>query len=96
MWVFEEEYEGKPLSQVINQTRENPRYLPGIHLGENVIAEPNLDKAIRGATALVLVLPHQFLRGVLKQLKGKVSADAKAVSLIKVNPSCGRRQMHFF
>jgi len=84
MWIFEEDYEGRPLSQVINETHENPRYLPGIPLGENVIAEPNIDKAMNGATALVLVLPHQFLRGVLKQLKGKVSSDAKAVSLIKV------------
>jgi glycerol-3-phosphate dehydrogenase (NAD+) len=84
MWIFEEDYEGKPLSQVINETHENPRYLPGIQLGDNVIAEPNIDKAMKGATALVLVLPHQFLRGVLKQLKGKVNGDAKAVSLIKV------------
>ncbi len=28
MYVFEEDYKGKPLSQVINETHENPKYLP--------------------------------------------------------------------
>ncbi|KIM32384.1 hypothetical protein M408DRAFT_326972 [Serendipita vermifera MAFF 305830] len=83
MWIFEEDYEGKPLSQVINETHENPRYLPGIHLGDNVIAQPNMEEALKDATALIFVLPHQFLRGVLKQLKGKVNENARAVSLIK-------------
>jgi glycerol-3-phosphate dehydrogenase (NAD+) len=76
MWVFEEDYEGKPLSQVINETHENPRYLPGIKLGENVIAEPDVEKAVEQATALIFVMPHQFLRRSIKGLKGKVRSDA--------------------
>lgn len=83
MWIFEEDYEGKLLSHVINETHENPRYLPGIQLGENVVAQPDIDQAMKDATALVFVLPHQFLRGVLKQLKGKVNETARGVSLIK-------------
>ncbi len=32
---------------------------------------------------LVFVLPHQFIRGICKQLKGKVHPDAHAISMIK-------------
>jgi glycerol-3-phosphate dehydrogenase (NAD+) len=83
MWVYEEDYEGRLLSEVVNETHINPRYLPGIFLGENVVAQPDLASAVKDATALVVVLPHQFFKGILKQLKGKVNEDAKAVSLIK-------------
>ena len=91
MWVFEEDYGGKPLSQVINETHENPRYLPGINLGENVIAEPDVEKAVNQATALIFVMPHQFLRRIIKGLKGKVRSDARGVSLVKVSYSSAMR-----
>ncbi|KAG9101378.1 glycerol-3-phosphate dehydrogenase [Ceratobasidium sp. 370] len=83
MYVYEENIEGRPLSALINETHENPKYLPGVQLGSNVVAEPSLLKAIEGATALVIVLPHQFLRWVLKEMHGHVSPLARAVSLIK-------------
>lgn len=83
MWVFEEDYEGKPLTRVINETHMNPRYLPDIPLGDNVTAEPDLGKALKDATALVFVMPHQFFRKALDGIKGKVSQNARAVSLIK-------------
>ncbi|QRV90746.1 NAD-dependent glycerol-3-phosphate dehydrogenase C-terminus [Ceratobasidium sp. AG-Ba] len=83
MYVYEEDINGRPLSALINETHENVKYLPGIQLGSNVVAEPNLLKAIEGATALVVVLPHQFLPSVLKEIKGHVSPLARAVSLIK-------------
>lgn len=67
MYVFEEDYNGKPLSQVINETHENPKYLPGCKLPDNVIANPNPVDAVKDATLLVFVLPHQFIRSVCKQ-----------------------------
>ena len=42
MWVFEEEVGGRKLSQLINETHENVKYLPGIDLGKNVRAVPDL------------------------------------------------------
>lgn len=39
--------------------RSSPYSLPGIKLPENVVAVPDLVKAVEGATALVFVLPHQ-------------------------------------
>jgi glycerol-3-phosphate dehydrogenase (NAD+) len=51
------------LPQVINETHENPRYLPGVHLGSNVIAEPDLATAVSGADLIIICAPHQFLHG---------------------------------
>jgi glycerol-3-phosphate dehydrogenase (NAD+) len=86
MWVFEEHVNGKPLTQIINQTHVNVKYLPGIDLGENVYAEPDLSTALKDATALVVVLPHQFLRKTLEQMKNTLNGrqgGIRAVTLIK-------------
>lgn len=39
--------------------------------------------AVKDATMLVFVVPHQFVEGVCKQLVGKVSPHVEAISLIK-------------
>ncbi len=49
--------------QVINDTHENPAYMPGIDLGSNVVATPDLSEAVKGADAIVLCVPHQFVHG---------------------------------
>jgi glycerol-3-phosphate dehydrogenase (NAD+) len=90
MWVHEELVNGTPLTQIINETHENIKYLPGIRLPENVIAEPCIQKAVKEATLLIFVLPHQFLTNICQQMKGHISPQARAVSLIKgihVTPS---------
>jgi len=83
MWVYEEDYQGQKLTQVINTTHENPHYLPGISLGDNVIADPSLDSTVKDADVIIFCAPHQFLRGLCKQLIGKIKPDAFAISLIK-------------
>ncbi|CCO27268.1 glycerol-3-phosphate dehydrogenase (NAD+) [Rhizoctonia solani AG-1 IB] len=62
MFVHEEEFDGKPLSSIINEKHENVKYLSGVQLGSNVKAEPDLIKAIKGATALIVVVPHQGVK----------------------------------
>ncbi|KMS98217.1 hypothetical protein BVRB_4g094790 [Beta vulgaris subsp. vulgaris] len=84
MWVFDETLpSGEKLSEVINRTNVNVKYLPGTQLGKNVIAEPDLHHAVRDANMLVFVTPHQFLEGVCKRLVGKLKGDIEAISLIK-------------
>lgn len=85
MWVFEELYEGKKLSAIINDTHENPKYLPGVELPDTVVAVADPIEATRDATHLVFVLPHQFLERLCRTLKqsGVVRADAVSISLIK-------------
>ncbi|XP_024977917.1 glycerol-3-phosphate dehydrogenase [NAD(+)] [Cynara cardunculus var. scolymus] len=84
MWVFEEKLpSGEKLTDVINRTNENVKYLPGIKLGSNVVADPDLENAVRDANMLVFVTPHQFMEGICKRLVGKIRGDAQAISLIK-------------
>uniref|UniRef100_A0A6I9QPZ1 Glycerol-3-phosphate dehydrogenase [NAD(+)] n=2 Tax=Elaeis guineensis var. tenera TaxID=51953 RepID=A0A6I9QPZ1_ELAGV len=84
MWVYEETlHTGEKLSEVINQTNENVKYLPGIKLGNNVIADPDLENAVKEANMLVFVTPHQFVAGICKRLVGKIRPGTEAISLIK-------------
>lgn len=67
-WVFPEKVvhagEEACLTDVINKEHENVKYLPGVKLPENVRAESDLKEAVRSATILVFVLPHQVSREV--------------------------------
>ncbi|XP_062105574.1 glycerol-3-phosphate dehydrogenase [NAD(+)] [Humulus lupulus] len=84
MWVFEETLpSGEKLTEVINRTNENVKYLPGIKLGRNVVADPDLENAVKDANMLVFVTPHQFMEGICRRLVGKVREDVEAISLIK-------------
>ncbi|BBH00476.1 NAD-dependent glycerol-3-phosphate dehydrogenase family protein [Prunus dulcis] len=84
MWVFEETLpSGEKLTDAINRNNENVKYLPGIKLGKNVVADPDLDNAVNGANMLVFVTPHQFMEGICKRLVGKIKGDVEAISLIK-------------
>lgn len=38
--------QGSKLTEVINQQHENPKYLPGISLGKNTIADPDLESTV--------------------------------------------------
>lgn len=64
--------QGRPLTEVINETHENPKYMPGVGLGTNVVATPDLTKAVEGADVIVLCVAHQYMRQTVKKLAGKV------------------------
>ena len=91
MWVFEEDvqinnnhHQTAKLSNVINEQHENIKYLPGVKLPENVKAIPNLEEAVRDATVLIFVLPHQFLPKLLPTIRAHVNPTrCHGISLIK-------------
>ncbi|KAJ1339004.1 glycerol-3-phosphate dehydrogenase (NAD(+)) [Batrachochytrium salamandrivorans] len=83
MWVFEEIVQGQRLSDIINSTHENIKYLPNIKIPDNVVAVPELLNSVEDATLLVFVIPHQFVKGVCDQLKDKIAKGTRAISLIK-------------
>ncbi|KAI5452315.1 glycerol-3-phosphate dehydrogenase [Naganishia albida] len=83
MWVFEEDVNGRKLTEIINETHINEKYLPGVKLPENVHATSDLEEAVKDATAFIFVLPHQFLGKTIEQLKGKIAPGAKGITLIK-------------
>ncbi|XP_071499167.1 glycerol-3-phosphate dehydrogenase [NAD(+)], cytoplasmic-like [Diadema antillarum] len=83
MWVFEEMVNGKKLTEIINETHINEKYLPGHVIPDNVVAIPDVAEAAKGANILVFVLPHQFVPKICESLKGKIDSDVMAISLIK-------------
>ncbi|KAG5672269.1 hypothetical protein PVAND_002409 [Polypedilum vanderplanki] len=83
MYVYEEMVNGKKLSEIINETHENVKYLPNHKLPTTIIAVPDLLKAVEDADILIFVIPHQFVKNVGNQLAGKIKNTAIALSLIK-------------
>ncbi|KAL8278951.1 hypothetical protein RQP46_008620 [Phenoliferia psychrophenolica] len=61
MWCFEEQVNGRPLTEQFNELHENIKYLPGIKIADHVRATPDLLEAVRGADALIFVLPQYRL-----------------------------------
>lgn len=51
---------GRNLTDVINTTHKNERYLPDIKLPKNLVAVANLKKVVEGASLIVFVVPHQL------------------------------------
>ena len=37
MYVYEEMFDGRKLSEIINTDHENPKYMPGVKLPDNVV-----------------------------------------------------------
>ncbi|KAK9476726.1 NAD-dependent glycerol-3-phosphate dehydrogenase N-terminus-domain-containing protein [Lipomyces japonicus] len=83
MWVFEELVDGRKLTEIINTTHENVKYLKSIRLPVNVVAVPDLLDAVTGSDILVFNVPHQFLPRICNTLRGHVPASVRAVSCIK-------------
>jgi glycerol-3-phosphate dehydrogenase (NAD+) len=71
------------LSQLINTIHENVKYLPGITLPPNVVANPDVVDSVKNSTILIFVLPHQFIPRVCDQLIGKTMPFARAICCTK-------------
>lgn len=97
MWVFEENVEiakdsphydpavegPQNLTEVINRTHENVKYLPGIRLPTNLHANPSIEDTVKESTLLIFNLPHQFILKTCQQIKGKILPYARGISCIK-------------
>ena len=75
--------DGKPLTEIINETNENVKYLKGAKFTPNVKAVPDLAEAVKGATMVCFCLPHQFLKPLMPTIKESVAPGAKVLSAIK-------------
>ncbi|XP_026673879.1 glycerol-3-phosphate dehydrogenase [NAD(+)], cytoplasmic isoform X1 [Ceratina calcarata] len=83
MYVYEEMINGKKLTEIINETHENVKYLPGHQIPENVVAIPDVIEAAIDADILIFVIPHQFISKICSALLGKIKPTAVGISLIK-------------
>jgi glycerol-3-phosphate dehydrogenase (NAD(P)+) len=63
VWEYEKHY-----AKVLDKTRENPRYLPGIKIPKEIEITHDIDEATVSKNMIVLAVPSQFLRSVVKQI----------------------------
>lgn len=64
--------EGKKLTDVINRTHENSRYLPDIKLPRNLVAVPHLKDVVKDATLIVVCVPHQVRESAVVVIRAKL------------------------
>ncbi|KAK1442147.1 Glycerol-3-phosphate dehydrogenase [Babesia gibsoni] len=85
LWVLEEEFEGRKLSEIINTDHENKKYLPGIKLPENILAVPDLKECVQESDIFIVVIPHQFVQSTAKKMMecGPLRPGAMCVTLVK-------------
>eukprot|EP00928_Gymnodinium_smaydae_P032965 TRINITY_DN23744_c0_g3_i1.p1 TRINITY_DN23744_c0_g3~~TRINITY_DN23744_c0_g3_i1.p1 ORF type:complete len:736 (-),score=104.83 TRINITY_DN23744_c0_g3_i1:107-2314(-) len=83
MYVHDEIFEGRHLSDAINSDHENTRYLPGYKIPPNVVASTDAVEVARNADILVICVPRRHLPSLLSSIKPVVKPGAVAVSLIK-------------
>lgn len=83
MWVYQEQVDGRNLTDIINEDHENVRYLPGVKLPRNLRALPDIVEVAKDADLLIFNLPHQHLNRILDQLKGHVRPTCRGISCLK-------------
>lgn len=78
LWARRPEVAGR-----INQDRENPDYLPGFPLPEQMSATADLEEAVAGATAVVMAVPSHGFREVFTKAASGIASEVPIISLTK-------------
>ncbi len=55
--------------QKVKKTRKNNKFLPGILIPESIVITDALEDALKDARLIILAVPSQYMRGVLKKIK---------------------------
>jgi glycerol-3-phosphate dehydrogenase (NAD(P)+) len=63
LWTVEED-----LAERMQQTRENPKYLPGVRLPDVIAIEVDLQKAVVGAEIVMLTVPSHVVRRLARAI----------------------------
>lgn len=72
--------------QYVDETarmRENPRYLPGVDLPEELIVTHDAHAACAGADLIISAVPTQYLRGTLTSIAHDVPSGTPVLSVTK-------------
>ncbi|MBT8380159.1 MAG: NAD(P)H-dependent glycerol-3-phosphate dehydrogenase [Ignavibacteria bacterium] len=78
LWEYQKSY-----ARELNKKRINKDYLPGIKIPDEIIITPDLDESADDKNLIVLAVPSQFLRKVVKKINYSSIRDAVLVSVSK-------------
>ncbi len=88
LWVRKPE-----LAVVLNTRRQNPTYLPNIHLNSNISAITSLED-LAYADLIILAVPSQFLPEMLPMLAAVIQPSTPVVIACKGFANDGKHLMH--
>lgn len=69
--------------KLLDRRRENAKFLPGIPIPRSIRITPDLSDAVSSAHIVVLAIPSQYLRAVVRRLKRQPLSDTAFVSVAK-------------
>ncbi len=75
LWARDQE-----VVEAIRATRTNPDYLPGVELGDRIRVTNDLGEAASFAETVFMVVPSQFYRQVLVELRSHLRGPVKVIS----------------
>ncbi len=78
LWAREVE-----IAEGINASHANPLYLTDVVLPEAVVATPDIERALSGAEAVVMVTPSHGVRGTAESMRPFLGQDTPVVNLSK-------------
>jgi len=70
-------------TKVMARSRENPKFLPGVRIPSQVEITSDLKVALDGKGLIVLAIPSQYTRQVLKKIRGNFDGRAIFLSVTK-------------
>ena len=67
----------------IERSRENPKFLPGVRLPDEIRYSPRIEELVPGVEVVVSAIPTQFLRASLERLREHLPGDVLVISCSK-------------
>ncbi len=78
LWMRNDE-----VADIVNETRENPTYLPGYVLHRELQASTDLRVAVTRAEIVFVAVPSQSYQAVVREAKPLINPDARLISTTK-------------
>ena len=78
LWEFKKQY-----VKILEHTRENPIYLPGVKIPEEIKITHSLEDSSNNQHMIVNAIPTQYIRSVLHEIKGHNYKNTTFVSVSK-------------
>ncbi|MDD5505772.1 MAG: NAD(P)-dependent glycerol-3-phosphate dehydrogenase [Candidatus Omnitrophica bacterium] len=73
----------KNYTEQMSKTRLNPKFLPGVRIPRDIQITDKVWDAVADKEVLVLAVPSQFTRGVLRKIKGRFAKNTVFLSVTK-------------
>jgi glycerol-3-phosphate dehydrogenase (NAD(P)+) len=71
------------VARAVKESRENPRYLPGVPLPDGIDATQSMDEALAAAEMAFMAVPSASFRAVCREARGRLPEAAILVSATK-------------